>query len=90
MNVCAVVSTTLATVAYDEARELLRLEFRSHAIYEYLGVPAMVHQALVGAPSQGSFFNQAIRGRFAYRRVSDCGKQPDAGVPARCGRWEQA
>lgn len=90
MNVSAVESTTLATVAYDEARELLRLEFRSQAIYEYLGVPAIVHQALLGAPSKGSYFNQAIRGRFPYKRVSDCGEKPDAGVAARCGRWEQA
>jgi hypothetical protein len=87
MNVTAVESTTLATVAYDEARELLRLEFRSQAIYQYLGVPAIVHQALLSAPSKGSYFNQAIRGRFPYRRVSNCGaEKPDAAVPARCGR----
>ena len=90
MNVCAVESTTLATVAYDEARELLRLEFRSRANYEYLGVPAIVHQALLGAPSKGAYFNQAIRGRFPYKRLSDYGEKPDAEVPARCGRWEQA
>lgn len=90
MNVCAVESTTLATVAYDDARELLRLEFRSQAMYEYLGVPAKVHQALLGAPSKGSYFNQAIRGRFPYKRVSDCGEKPEAGVRVRCGRWEQA
>jgi KTSC domain len=90
MNVCAVESTTLATVAYDEVRELLRLEFRSQAIYDYSGVPAIVHQALLGAPSKGSYFNQAIRGRFPYERVSACGEKPDAGVPARCGREEQA
>jgi hypothetical protein len=71
MNVTAVESTTLATVAYDDARELLRLEFRSQAIYQYLGVPALVHQALLNALSKGRFFNQAIRGRFPYQRVSD-------------------
>ena len=53
MNVTAVESTTLATVAYDEAQELLRLEFRSQAIYQYLGVPALVHQALLSSPSKG-------------------------------------
>jgi hypothetical protein len=87
MNVTAVESTALATVAYDEARELLRLEFRSQAIYQYLGVPAIVHQALLSAPSKGSYFNQAIRERFPYQRVSRCGaEKPDAAVPARCGR----
>jgi hypothetical protein len=34
MNVTTVESTTLATVAYDDARELLQLEFRSRAIYQ--------------------------------------------------------
>jgi hypothetical protein len=32
MRVTAVESATLATVGYDEARELLQLEFRSRAI----------------------------------------------------------
>lgn len=87
MNVTALESTTLATVAYDEARELLRLEFRSQAIYQYLGVPAIVHQSLLSSLSKGSYFNQAIRGRFAYRRVSNCGaEKAGIAVPAGCGR----
>jgi hypothetical protein len=90
MNVTAVESTTLETVAYDEARELLRLEFRSQATYQYLGVPARVHRALLSAPSKGSFFNQAIRGRFPYQRVSHGGaEKPDTTVPAGCGREEE-
>jgi hypothetical protein len=66
MNVTAVESTTLAMVAYDDARELLRLEFRSRAIYQYFGVPAAVHAALLRAPSKGSYFNRVIRGRYPY------------------------
>ena len=66
MNVTAVESATLATVAYDDARELLQLEFRSLAIYQYFGVPAAVHAALLRAPSKGSYFNRVMRGRFPY------------------------
>ena len=69
MDITAVASTTLATVAYDGIRNLLQLEFRSGAVYHYLGVPAAVHEALLGAPSKGSYFNQAIRGRYPYVRV---------------------
>jgi hypothetical protein len=69
MRVATVESTTLATVAYDETRKLLQLEFCSRAIYLYFGVPAAVHQALLGAPSKGRYFNQTIRGRFPYRLV---------------------
>jgi hypothetical protein len=70
MNSTVVESTSLATVAYDDIRELLRLEFRSRAIYQYFGVPSAVHQALLQAPSKGSYFNSVIRGRFPYALVS--------------------
>jgi hypothetical protein len=44
-------STALATVAYDDARELLQLEFCSWVVYLYCGVPAAVHPALVVSSS---------------------------------------
>jgi len=71
MNGTAVESSTLATVAYDEIHELLQLEFRSRALYRYFRVPASVHEALLSAPSKGSYFNQEIRGKFPYSRVYD-------------------
>jgi len=77
MNVTAVESTTLATVAYDDARELLQLEFRSRAIYQYFGIPLAVHAALLRAPSKGSYFNRVIRGRFPYSLAANA----QAGVP---------
>jgi hypothetical protein len=87
MNVTAVGSTTLATVAYHEDRELLQLEFRSRAIYQYFGVPAAVYEALLQAPSKGRYFNRAIRGRFLYRLVSNFNADvPDGVLPAECRR----
>jgi len=84
MRVATVESTTLATVAYDETRKLLQLEFCSQAVYLYSGVPAALHQALLGAPSKGRYFNQTIRGRFPYRRVRSLNTTPlDAEIPAR-------
>lgn len=69
MHPIAVESTTLATVCYDHARELLQLEFCSRAVYQYFGVPASVHQDLMSAPSKGGYFNQAIRGRYRFFQV---------------------
>ena len=87
MCVVTVESTTLATVAYDEARELLQLEFCSRAVYLYFGVPAAVHQALLAAPSKGRYFNHAIRGRFPYRLMPDgVTVPPDVEVPVGCDR----
>ena len=83
MHLTAVESTTLATVAYDGTRELLQWEFRSGAIYRYFGVPAAMHQALLSAPSKGSYFNRLIRGSFAYSLVSNAQagcRQGSAGV----------
>jgi len=87
MRVTAVESTTLATVSYDDTQGLLQLEFCSRAVYQYFSVPAVVHESLLDAASKGRYFNQAIRGRFAYRLVADfeltlgCGE-----LPARCDR----
>jgi hypothetical protein len=67
--VVAVESSTIASVGYDRTQGLLQLEFCSRAIYHYFGVPAGVHEALLEAPSKGSYFNRAIRGRFPYRRL---------------------
>jgi hypothetical protein len=85
MRVAIVESSTLATVAYDEDRELLQLGFRSGAVYRYFDVPAAVHRALLSAPSKGSYFNQAIRGRFAFRLTPNCDAfPPDSEAPAGC------
>jgi hypothetical protein len=67
--VVAVESSTIASVGYDLTLGLLQLEFCSRAIYHYFGVPGGVHEALLEAPSKGSYFNRAIRGRFPYRRL---------------------
>jgi hypothetical protein len=71
MNITAVESTTLAALAYDEAHEILQLEFRNRAIYRYFGVPAPVYEALLVASSKGKYFNRAIRGIFPYSRASN-------------------
>lgn len=69
MNVTAVESTTLTAIGYDESLRLLRLEFRSRAVYDYFGVPAAVHDALLRAPSVGACFNRVVRGCFPFCRV---------------------
>lgn len=86
MRVVTVESTTFATVAYDEERKLLQLEFSSRAVYLYFGVPATVHWALLGAPSKGRYFNQNIRGRFAYRSIPNVTALLGAEIPAECYR----
>lgn len=66
MNETRVDSSILRAFGYDDGREILQLEFLNRAIYHYYGVPAAVHEAMLGAPSKGSYFNRVIRGRFPY------------------------
>jgi hypothetical protein len=70
MNITAVESISLAAVGYDNALGMLQLEFRSRAIYQYFGVPAPVHEELLGATSKGKYFNRFIRGHFPYRLIA--------------------
>ena len=70
MLTTAVQSTTLATVAYDTTGLVLWLQFRSHAVYCYFGVPPAVHRDLLEANSKGNYFNRHIRHHFPYQRVA--------------------
>ena len=62
----AVHSSLLATVAYDDQRAILKVEFRDGATYQYAGVPLRIYQDLLRADSKGAYFNQHIRGLFPY------------------------
>ena len=70
MRMVPVESSTLTAVGYDAEGKLLHLEFCSRAVFQYFGVPAALHEALLNATSKGSFFNRSIRGRFPYRQAS--------------------
>lgn len=74
MNVTAVASTTLATVAYDDADGVLQLEFRSGAKYRYFDVPVEAHDGLLRASSKGRYFNREIRERFRHVLVVTAGE----------------
>jgi hypothetical protein len=85
MRVVTVESSTLATVGYDDDREPLQLEFLSGEVYQYFDVPAALHRALLSAPSKGSYFNRAIRGRFAFRLIRNGAIVPtDTPAPSEC------
>ena len=58
-------------MAYDEAKQLLELEFRSRAVYRYFNIPASVHARLLNAAFKGAYFNEAIRGRYPFARVPE-------------------
>ena len=62
-------SSLLASVDYS-SNQTLHLNFRSGSTYRYFDVPHAVVQELIAAESKGAYFNQHIRNRFPYHRLS--------------------
>jgi hypothetical protein len=65
----AVHSTTMKSVGYERKSQVLEIEFRSGAVYQYLDVPKSVHEGLTRAESKGRYFNEEIRDDYAFVRV---------------------
>jgi hypothetical protein len=64
-------STTLRSAGYDRRQCVVELEFTSGAVYQYLDVPAAVHEALMVAESKGTYFNHEIRDDYQVVRVRE-------------------
>ena len=63
-------SSNLDTVAYDPSSNTLEISFKSGSTYQFYDVPQHVVDALLGAPSKGSYFNEAIKnGGYRYTRL---------------------
>ncbi|WP_373371922.1 KTSC domain-containing protein [Archangium lansingense] len=62
-------SSNVASIGYVPESQTLEVEFKDSAIYQYLGVPAALYDALMRAPSKGAFLHERIKDRFSYRRI---------------------
>lgn len=63
-------SSVLSGFKYDADGQQLWLRFRTGHLYVYQMVPPTVIQALIEAPSQGQYFNSAIRRCFPCQQLS--------------------
>ena len=63
-------SSHLRSVGYDPSAKVLEVEFNDGALYRYYGVPAAVHQGLMGAESHGSYLHRHIKGQYRYEKLS--------------------
>lgn len=61
-------SSAVSSVGYDARSEVLEVEFRSGAVYDYFGVPRPVYESLMKASSKGRFVSRRIRDRFPFER----------------------
>ena len=70
----AVESSSLVSIGFAREARVLEIEFRSGAIYRYLGVPLAVFDGLKKAESKGRYFAQSIRGKYEFQRVEAVAK----------------
>ena len=73
-------SSNIKSVGYEcgaDGLGTLEVEFRNGGVYRYLGVPAVLHAAMMGAPSVGAYLHGRIKPRYPCERV-----QPEDGEGA--------
>ena len=63
-------STVILTMEYYADTATLRITFISGIVYDYKKVPADVFFALKTSGSKGTYFNQFIKGKYDFEKVS--------------------
>ena len=69
MNRDPVQSSNLKSVGYDSEAKILEIEFHDGGIYQYLDVPADIHQGLISAPSKGKYHHAFIKNAYRYQKI---------------------
>lgn len=62
-------SVILRSVAYDESKKILEIEFQNGLVYQFSGVPAKVYADLVRSEEMGKYFTEKIRPKFHSKQI---------------------
>lgn len=62
-------SSMIASIGYAARSRTLEIEFVSGRIYRYFDVERDTHDALLKAPSMGTFFNAHIKDEYSFVRL---------------------
>jgi hypothetical protein len=62
-------SSNIARYGYDDANQVLHVEFKNGSVYQYFDVPQSVFEQMKTAPSKGQFLAQSIKGTYRYARA---------------------
>jgi len=73
-------STTVDLHGYDPATRTLKVQFKNGRVYELSGVPQEIYNNYRNAESQGSFYQQQLKGRYDTEYVGSVGKSAGAQV----------
>ncbi|MFJ1937951.1 KTSC domain-containing protein [Kitasatospora sp. NPDC088160] len=70
MHLIPVQSSNLAAVGYEPSEGVLEVHFKNGTAYQYLDVPALVHQGLMLASSKGGYLDRFVKkAGYRYERV---------------------
>jgi len=61
-------SSVVASYYYKARSETLTIKYVSGLVYDYLNVPESAYEAMKAAFSKGTFVNQAIKGKYEFRK----------------------
>lgn len=59
-------SSMIESTIYDEATQVLTVEFKNGSEYDYHDVDIDTYESLISASSVGSFFVQHIKNNYSY------------------------
>jgi hypothetical protein len=61
-------SSNIEAIGYDDGAQELHVRFLTGETYVYSGVPREVFDAMMNAPSKGSFLNREVKGVYVYSK----------------------
>lgn len=61
-------SSNVTGFRYEEATQVLTVEFNSGSRYDYYDVPEHVFEGMKSADSKGKFINSEIKSHYRYAR----------------------
>lgn len=62
-------SSNIMRFCYDEANQVLFVEFKNGGTYQYFDIPNGIFEAMKAASSKGQFLANNIKGVYRYARV---------------------
>ena len=62
-------SSNINRFRYDDAHQVLSIEFKNGSVYQYFDVSPSVFEQMKSAPSKGRFLAQTIKGTYRYARA---------------------
>lgn len=64
-------SSNLRSIGYDKSSKILEIEFHKSGVYQYLNVPEHIYTGLMSSYSKGTYFDDNIKSRFNFRKISN-------------------